>query len=105
MAAIPEMLIRLLYSSCRLTALLTAAVRNIEFTSLMLNPQSKTNADRGINNFVSDFRAASWTATALDIFERSAESNRDVDLPRKLPIKDIEDLWTRLSDKVGLYAG
>ncbi|HEY2530945.1 MAG TPA: hypothetical protein VGJ20_23940 [Xanthobacteraceae bacterium] len=87
MAAIPEMLTRLLFSSWRTAALLTAVVRKIEFTSLMLNPQSKARAARGLNSFVSDFRAASWMAAAFEIFERCAESVRDVDVPRQFPIK------------------
>src|ERR1700683_5436302 len=77
-AATPEMLTRLLFSSCRAATLSTAAVLNIKFISRMLNPQSKTKADRGFNNFISDFRAASWIATALDIFERRAKARRDV---------------------------
>jgi hypothetical protein len=52
----------------------------------MLNPQSKTNADSGLNNSVSDFRAASWIAVPFDIFERRAELKREVNLSRELPI-------------------
>jgi hypothetical protein len=52
----------------------------------MLNPQSRTNPDRGIKSFVNDFRAASWIATAFDLFERFAELRRRVDLSRRLPI-------------------
>jgi hypothetical protein len=56
----------------------------------MLNPQSRTKADRGLNSFVSDFRAASWMAAAFDPFERSAEPRRGVDLSRRFPINILK---------------
>ena len=57
-AAIPDTFMRFSFSSCRLAAPRTAASRKIEFTSLILNPQSNAKLDRGSNNFLSAFLAA-----------------------------------------------
>jgi hypothetical protein len=68
----------------------------------MFNPQSRTNEDSGLNNFVSDLRAASWIAAGLDFFERCTELRREFDLCKKLSYKYRRAITTPVA-KIRLF--